>query len=307
MHQSIINSVCYTVGWFWCVLLGVKNQSLMSFVGTLFLIFVQLYTTKIKDKSLYVQDLLLAIFSIPMGFFLEFLFIQTNVVHYIHSNHAIPPLWVICLYPLFSLLINHSLEILKKSYLASFIICMITAPLSYIAGASLGAVILPHSLIQTYLVLGTSWGVFVCLLLKISKIIRKAAAETLVESEANNKIRLLYDGECPICKREICVLQKKDRQASVKFIDISSEEFLPKEHGNIDYKTAMSQIHAIDAEGRPLVGIPAFAAVYARCQMLTLSTLMRIPLIKEGFHLFYKLFAKNRLWITGRSTRNLKR
>lgn len=181
------------------------------------------------------------------------------------------------------------------------------APLSYIAGISLGGLTFPYSFLPTWLMIGTCWGLFLCLLTKIANIVEKATAETLEDRDSKTNLKLLYDGECPICKREICILQKKESQTKIKFIDITSKEFSPFENNNIDYNTAMSQIHAIDGKGNLLVGMPAFATVYARCQLLVTSTLLRIPFIKKILKPLYTLFAKKRLWLTGRMNTNIKK
>ncbi len=306
MNLSVLNSLCYTVGWFWCVFFGIHDQPILVTIGAVFLILLQLYCTKIKDIGLYIQDLLLVIFSVPLGIFLEMFFIQTNLIHYANST-LLPPIWIVSLYPLFSLLLNHSLNIIKKNNLASFLIGFLGAPLSYMAGISLGGLIFPHPLIQTWIIIGICWGLFLSLLTKIANLIEKATIETLAERHSTTVLELLYDGECPICQREICILQRKNSQTKLKFVDISSKDFLPFKHNNIDYNTAMSQIHAIDEKGNLLIGIPAFAAVYARCQLLVTSTLLRIPFINRILKPLYTLFAKKRLWLTGRINTHLKK
>jgi predicted DCC family thiol-disulfide oxidoreductase YuxK len=307
MNLSLLNSLCYTTGWFWCVLFGIHGQSIVATMGAVFLILFQLYCTKIKDIALYIQDLLLAVFIVPLGVLLEIFLIQTNLIHYANTAKMLPPIWIVLLYPLFSLLINHSLKIIKKNYLASFLFGFLGAPLSYVAGISLGGLTFPYPLLPTWIMIGICWGLFLCLLTKIANIVEKATAETLEDRDSKTNLKLLYDGECPICKREICMLQKKESQTKIKFIDISSKEFSSFENNNIDYNTAMSQIHAIDGRGNLLVGIPAFATVYARCQLLVISTLLRIPFIKKILKPLYTLFAKNRLWFTGRMNTNIKK
>lgn len=307
MNLSLLNSLCYTIGWFWCVLFGTHDQSFLAAIGAVFLILFQLYCTKIKDIALYVQDVLLVFFSIPLGALLETFFIQTNFIHYANTTRMLPPIWIVFLYPLFSLLLNHSLKIIKKNDLASFLFGFLGAPLSYIAGISLGGLTFPYPLLTTWMMIGICWGLFLCLLTKIANVVEKATAETLEDRDSKTNLKLLYDGECPICKREICILQKKESQTKIKFIDISSKEYSPFENNNIDYNTAMSQIHAIDGQGNLLVGIPAFASVYARSQLLITSTLMRIPFIKRLLNPLYTLFAKKRLWITGRMNTNIKK
>lgn len=307
MNLSLLNSLCYTAGWFWCVLFGIHGHPILAATGAFFLIVFQLYCAKIKHTALYIQDLLLVIFSVPLGALLEIFFIQTNFIHYADNSKILPPIWIVFLYPLFSLLLNHSLKLIKKNYLTSFLFGFLGAPLSYIAGSSLGGLTFPYPLIPTWIGIGICWGLFLCFLVKIANIIEKATAETLQDRDSKVGVELLYDGECPICKKEICILQRKDRQTKISFIDISSKEFSPFKHHNIDYDTAMSQIHAIDSKGNLLVGIPAFAAVYARCQLLVTSTLLRLPFIESVLKPFYRLFAKNRLWITGRNSPNLKK
>lgn len=307
MNLSLLNSLCYTAGWFWCVLFGIHGHPILGAIGAVFLILFQLYCTKIKDIGLYIQDLLLVIFSVPLGALLEMLFIQTNLIHYANTTKMLPPIWIVFLYPLFSLLLNHSLKIIKKNYLISFLFGFLGAPLSYIAGNSLGGLTFPYPLLQTWIMIGICWGLYLCLLTKIANIVEKATVETLADRDSKTNLKLLYDGECPICKREICILQKKDNQTKIKFIDISSKEFSPFEHNNIDYDTAMSQIHAIDGKGNLLVGIQAFATVYAHCQLLVTSTLLRIPFIKRILEPLYTLFAKKRLWLTGRMNTNIKK
>lgn len=306
MNLSLLNSLCYTTGWFWCVLFGIHNQPTLATIGAIFLILFQLYCTKIKDIALYIQDFFLVVFSIPLGALLEMIFIQTNLIHYANTTRMLPPIWIVCLYPLFSLLLNHSLKIIKKNYLGSFLFGFLGAPLSYFAGVSLGGLTFPYPPLQTWIMIGICWGLFLCLLTKIANIVEKATAETLEDRDSKTNLKLLYDGDCPLCKREICILQKKESQSKIKFVDISSKEFSPIENNNIDYKTAMSQIHAIDGKGNLLVGIRAFATVYARSQLLVTSTLLRIPFIKRLLNPLYTLFAKKRLWMTGRMNTNNK-
>ena len=82
MNLSLVNSLCYTTGWFWCVLFGIHGQFIVAIIGAVFLILFQLYCTKIKDIALHIQDVLLVIFFVPLGALLEIFFIQTNLIHY---------------------------------------------------------------------------------------------------------------------------------------------------------------------------------------------------------------------------------
>lgn len=184
MNLSLLNSLCYTVGWLWCVHFGIHNQWILATIGAVFLILFQLYCSKIKDIGLCFQDLLLVVFSIPLGALLELFFIQTSLIHYVNTIQMIPPIWIVLLYPLFSLLFNHSLKIIKKNYLASFLLGFLGAPLSYIAGISLGGLTFPYPLLQTWIMIGICWGLFLCLLAKIAIIIEKTAEKTLEDQNS---------------------------------------------------------------------------------------------------------------------------
>ncbi len=65
------------------------------------------------------------------------------------------------------------------------------------------------------------------------------------------QIKLLYDGECPLCLREVHFLQERDAgRGLVKFVNIADESYNPEDHGGIDYETAMGRIHAILPDGK---------------------------------------------------------
>jgi predicted DCC family thiol-disulfide oxidoreductase YuxK len=221
--------------------------------------------------------------------------IHLGWLSYPSASTPLPPIWIISLYPLFSLLINHSLSFLKSSPFIAFIVGFIAAPLSYLAGVKMGGALFPHPLLSTWSVIGVLWGLFLVLLTAIAKSIDKAA-----EAVDEAPLKLLYDGACPLCQREIAFLKKRAVKGRVIFVDISDPNFTSRENQGIDYKTAMTEMHAIDAQGNVLVGVPAFAALYARCRLPVLATLLRIPFIQAMLTPFYKHFAKNRLRITRR-------
>jgi tryptophan-rich sensory protein len=128
----------------------------------------------------------------------------------------------------------------------------------------------------------------------MASLIEKATQDMFAVRDGNHHFKLLYDGQCPICSREICALKRRNHQNKVHFIDINSPEFALLNLGKIDYKTAMTQIHAIDNRGNILVGLEAFAAVYANCKMPIISTLLHIRFIRLILTPFYKLFARSR-------------
>ena len=45
------------------------------------------------------------------------------------------------------------------------------------------------------------------------------------------EVRVFYDGDCPLCMREIAMLQRKDKRGRIDFRDISAADFDPEATG----------------------------------------------------------------------------
>ena len=52
---------------------------------------------------------------------------------------------------------------------------------------------------------------------------------------------MLYDGDCPLCKREVNSLRSADTQGNIHFVDIGAEDYVPSEHANISYEEVALQ------------------------------------------------------------------
>ncbi|KAL3374710.1 hypothetical protein AABB24_006282, partial [Solanum stoloniferum] len=99
------------------------------------------------------------------------------------------------------------------------------------------------------------------------------------KSPENWKIKMLYDGECPLCMREVDMLRERNKSyGTIKFLDISSDEYRPEENEGLDYETVMGRIHAILSDG-------------------TVVTDVEIATIADTV---YGVWAKYRLQVTGR-------
>jgi len=166
---SLFNSLLYTLGWFWCVWCGANDQSVVGFLGGIFLIFIQLMNTAFASRLILRKDLFLLLLASVLGFLMELAFLQGGVIAYSHSNGNLPPLWIFILYPLFALLLNHSLRFLQKSYLVTFLFGVLGAPLSYIAGQHMGAATLNYSLLSAWIVIGISWGILLVVLIAFNR------------------------------------------------------------------------------------------------------------------------------------------
>ncbi|MGK5595285.1 MAG: DUF2878 family protein [Parachlamydiaceae bacterium] len=298
-NTTRFNTICYCFGWCWSVLLGSNNHTWMAVFGVIILIALQLYLLRKKSLESYLSDTVICLLSVPSGLLLEEFLMQTQLVNY--PTATFPPLWVLILYPLFALIINHSLSWLHNRKGLAFLFAFSLAPLSYIAGAKLGGLQLGHTFWLSYMGIGWLWGFYCAFMVYMANEARLAALATLVNSVSKQSIELLYDQDCPICSKEICYLKKKNPNSHIRFVNIASPDYKAEKHQQIDYQTAMQQIHAIDSQGYPITGLPAFTLVYAKSHLYLLATFLFMPSVQRVLSPFYDLFAKHRLWLTGRN------
>jgi predicted DCC family thiol-disulfide oxidoreductase YuxK len=115
------------------------------------------------------------------------------------------------------------------------------------------------------------------------------------------KINLLYDGDCPLCVREVNFLQKKDAgRGIVKFTDIADLNYSAEQNGGIDFETAMGRIHAVKADGTIVKNVAVFQEVYDALGIGWLYAPTKWPVIGPVVNKIYDVWADWRLKMTGR-------
>lgn len=115
------------------------------------------------------------------------------------------------------------------------------------------------------------------------------------------QIKLLYDGQCPLCLREVRFLQKRDAgRGRVAFVDIAREDYDPNQHGNIDFETAMGRIHALLPDGTVVKNVEVFRRTYEILGMGWIYSATQLPLIGAIADRLYEIWADYRLILTGR-------
>ncbi|UJB71790.1 DUF393 domain-containing protein [Acaryochloris sp. 'Moss Beach'] len=121
-------------------------------------------------------------------------------------------------------------------------------------------------------------------------------------SASSWQIKLLYDGACPLCLREVNFLQKRDAgQGLVAFVDIAALDYAPEDNGNIDFETAMGSIHAVLPDGTAMVGVRVFRKVYEVLGMGWVYAITKLPIVGPIADFIYDLWADWRLKLTGRA------
>lgn len=115
------------------------------------------------------------------------------------------------------------------------------------------------------------------------------------------QIKLLYDGECPLCLREVNFLKRRDAgRGLVTFVDIADENYTPEAHGGVDYQTAMGRIHAILSDGTVIKNVEVFRRVYEILGMGWVYAATKLPIIGSIVNKLYEIWADWRLALTGR-------
>lgn len=72
---------------------------------------------------------------------------------------------------------------------------------------------------------------------------------------------VLYDGGCPLCRREIAHYQRLDRKLLIDWLDIVAEPARLDELG-VDLSEAMQQLHVRDRDGHWQFGVAGFLVIW---------------------------------------------
>jgi len=117
----------------------------------------------------------------------------------------------------------------------------------------------------------------------------------------NWKVNLLYDGDCPLCLREVNFLRKKDAgRGIVKFTDIADLNYRAEDNGGVDFETAMGRIHAVLADGTVVKNVEVFQQTYDALGIGWIYAVTKWPVIGPIVNKVYDLWADKRLVVTGR-------
>ena len=118
---------------------------------------------------------------------------------------------------------------------------------------------------------------------------------------ADWKINLLYDGDCPLCLREVNFLKKKDGgRGLVAFTDIAADDYEPAAHGNVSFEAAMARIHAVLPDDSVVQNVDVFRRVYAELGIGWMYAPTQWPLLGPIVDTLYNVWADWRLKLTGR-------
>ncbi len=99
-------------------------------------------------------------------------------------------------------------------------------------------------------------------------------------------VTVWYDGDCPLCSREIAWLRRLDRRGGIDFVNLAAGGSCP-----LDRATLLERFHAREADGPLVSGAAAFAAMWRAIPVLRpFGRLARIPTVLWMLERAYRLF-----------------
>lgn len=123
--------------------------------------------------------------------------------------------------------------------------------------------------------------------------------ERLDQTATRGDIEVFYDGDCPLCMREVNWLRLKDKHKRIEFTDISNEQFDPNTVG-VEQQTLMARIHGRLPDGSLVTGVEVFRRMYEAVGWRLPVVASRLPGVRQLLDGAYTIFARNRLRLTGR-------
>jgi predicted DCC family thiol-disulfide oxidoreductase YuxK len=122
---------------------------------------------------------------------------------------------------------------------------------------------------------------------------------TAATNMGSREVEVFYDGDCPLCMREIRMLQRRDQRGRIQFTNIAAQGFDASTLG-LDHATLMGKIHGRLPSGELIEGVEVFRRLYAAVGFGWLVAASRAPGVSQLLDVAYRAFAKHRLRLTGR-------
>lgn len=112
------------------------------------------------------------------------------------------------------------------------------------------------------------------------------------------RMTVWYDSGCPLCRREIALMRRLDRQGRIDFVDLETADTCP-----VDRQAMLARLHASE-DGQLRTGAAAFAALWRRIPLLRpLGLAARNPLVLAALERAYLGFLRVRPWLQGLARR----
>lgn len=155
--RKIFNIVGTQIGWFACAIGAAQGRQWLGLVVVaVYLILHLLWSDEWRRELPFILTVG------ALGMMIDSLSKITGLLIYNGDSLHIAwlaPLWIGALWLQFASTLNVSLAWLQDNYLVAFVLGAIFGPLSYLGGARLGALALPHDKTFTVVILAIIWGI----------------------------------------------------------------------------------------------------------------------------------------------------
>ncbi|MDD2161705.1 DUF393 domain-containing protein [Pseudomonas sp. MIL19] len=110
-------------------------------------------------------------------------------------------------------------------------------------------------------------------------------------------LTLYYDGDCPLCAREIQLLRKRASAERLSLVDISREDFQAETTG-YSKEILQNRLHARFADGEWVTGLDATLWSWRAAGLDRWAAPLTWPALRPVLELGYRLFCRLRPHLT---------
>ncbi len=111
-------------------------------------------------------------------------------------------------------------------------------------------------------------------------------------------VEVFYDGLCPVCQREIRLLQRLDKRRNLRLIDFAAPDFDPAQYG-LELADLVSRMYVKDREGVLHEGLDSFPVMWDAVGQGWLWGWTRTPGLRQLGLAGYALFRRMRPRFSG--------
>ncbi|WP_136066211.1 thiol-disulfide oxidoreductase DCC family protein [Modicisalibacter radicis] len=112
-------------------------------------------------------------------------------------------------------------------------------------------------------------------------------------AHARAPLTLLYDGDCPICQRQVAWIRRRPYRERIRCVDIRAEGFSAAAWGR-DWEELLGRMFARDGEGNWFAGMDAVRAMLALLGYRRLVWLSHLPGFRSLLDRLYLAVARHR-------------
>jgi len=163
--ERFLNFALYEIGWFACVLGAASGRSASGAIIAVTLVAVHLWLTTLRIA----QTKLVAV-ALLVGLSVDTTLINLGVFRFsdLPGTTILPPFWMSVLWIQFATTLRYCLGWLSERYLLCAILGFTGAPIAFLGGERLGAIVFAEPRLWNLFVLGTVWAVAIPLLVFLS-------------------------------------------------------------------------------------------------------------------------------------------